>query len=248
MNLVNIIILSVTGLLCALHVSFTTSVLIIYPSDLGGTNWSGILSVIELVIALTVGLVIGTNAYKISDGGMNVSTFLFGMALLGNAIVTMYRMSETGLLFDGFCKSDICPTTVYRTKFEINEKPDCKFNTYFDSPTMWKTNTIDWFDKSNYKTDANLFDKYPGTFYTEDNFPTYEACWYWGCDPVCNDRHDINRLSAIFSLIMSIVYLILTACTRFIRTDYTIVSAEPESEPEPVAPVEEKLENTRLRL
>ncbi len=247
MKLQNIIILSVAGLCCALHVSYTTGVLLIYPSDLGGTNWSGTLTLIELVVALVVGILIGTNAYEISDKGMNVSTLLFGLALLASGIVSMYRVSETGLLFDGFCTSDVCPTTVFRTKFEINEKPDCKFNTYYTSSAFWKTNTIDWFDKTKYDSNADLFDEYTGTTYTRETFPSYEACWYWGCDPVCNDRHDSNRLSAYLSMVMTIVYLMLTASTRFIN-DYTMVSGDP-SDPEPESvTVSEKLENTRLRL
>lgn len=98
-----------------------------YPSDIGETNWSMILSYIEVVVGAST-LLIGTSVFGIELGNpsikekrpIKISTILFSVIFLINIILSGYRMSEMGLfLTSGICKRTtgdlVCPTVLFRS-------------------------------------------------------------------------------------------------------------------------------------
>lgn len=190
-------------------------------------NWSGILSIIEGATSVAAALISTVTALpylstKVVDKSpIRFATVYYGIFTLISVIVAMYRWSETGRLFDiGLCvrtEGDlVCPTVLYRTEFEIEKREDCKFNNFADSSSVWNTQTrVDWSSADVYseKSRGYLFRAYSEARQTveitEEEMTLYHDCWYWGCDPVCNERHDINELLCYGSLIASIAYMLL---------------------------------------
>lgn len=194
-------------------------------------NWSGILSCIELGTAIGVLLLATVTAIPYLEtlnianrGPLKFATIYYAVFSLTSIVIAMYRLSETGILFDfGMCSRTegdlVCPTVLYRTEMEIENVTDCKFNNFADSPAMWNTNgmpLIDWSDKTMYdkKSQSIIFEAYRiarGTSLSisKDEMTLYHDCWYWGCDSVCNDRHTINQILAYASCVVSIMYLAL---------------------------------------
>ena len=193
-------------------------------------NWSGILSCIELGTAIGVLMLASVTAIpyleilKIENRApLKFATIYYAVFSLTSIVIAMYRLSETGMLFDfGMCSRTegdlVCPTVLYRTEMDIENVTDCKFNNFADSPAVWNTNgvpLIDWSNKEMYdkKSQSILFEAYKqargGSDISEDEMTLYHDCWYWGCDSVCNDRHNINRALALASCIASIMYLAL---------------------------------------
>lgn len=193
-------------------------------------NWSGILSCIELGTAIGVLMLASVTAIPYLEilnienrGPLKFATIYYAVFSLTSIVIAMYRLSETGMLFDfGMCSRTegdlVCPTVLYRTEMNIENVTDCKFNSFADSPAVWNTNgvpLIDWSDKEMYdkKSQSILFQAYKqardDVTISEDEMTLYHDCWYWGCDSVCNDRHNINRALALASCIASIMYLAL---------------------------------------
>ena len=225
-------------------------------------NWSGILSCIELGAAVGVLLLSSVTAIPYL-GVLNIknrapikfATIYYAVFSLIAVVISMYRVSETGLILDiGICvrtEGDlVCPTVLYRTEFDISNKSDCKFNNFADSPSVWNTNAvplIDWSDKEMYDKSSQkiLFEAFTAArgevSITEEEMTLYHDCWYWGCDSVCNDRHDINRILAMASCAASVMYLALATISGIqsgFDSDYAEVPMVIPSEEDQTVPVE----------
>ncbi len=223
-------VLSSLGIIC-FHVY---SIAIDYPLNIFTDssvqrNWSGILSCIEIgvgagvLLLTTVTAAPYINAVRIKNRTpIKFATIYYAILALASVIISVYRLSETGTIFDnGICKRMegdlVCPTVLFRSKMTIDNKTDCRFNAFADSSSVWNkagVPTIDWSDKEMYdkKSQSIVFDAYK-TARTDvdidmDEMTLYHDCWYWGCDEVCNDRHNINIVMAYASAIVSIIYII----------------------------------------
>ena len=223
----SILILSVlTGVyLC----SISSYNLLTYPSSIGSTNWSGLLSLIELCVGfglvLMVSVVVGPeiDVLKITESSTErISTIFCAIMFLISFIVSMYRCGETGILpTNGVCIRTtgdlVCPTVLFRTEHNISALEDCKFNAFAENPAAWiltGNDRIDWSIKRTYSDKVELFRLYnlsiPNSdILNADEMITYEDCYYWGCDPVCNERHDYNIFLAWSSLFTSLSLFII---------------------------------------
>jgi len=224
-------------------------------------NWSGILSCIEIGVGAGVLMLTSVTAAPYIDilpiknkTPIKMATIYYSVFSLSSIIIASYRFGEMGLLWEGgICSrtdgSFVCPTVLYRTEFEIENVTDCKFNNFNDSPSAWNTNgvpIIDWSNKEMYdkKSQATLFNAYKAARGTsvdisEDEMTLYHDCWYWGCDKVCNDRHNINIVMAYGSAVSSVLYIVLTVLSG--------VQSAPTSEPEPVEVVPlEPVQETKI--
>lgn len=126
-----------------------------------------------------------------------------------------------------------CPTTRFNKykKNKITEKSECMFNAYNqDSIETNGTTLIDWSMKKNYdatkrselvqrvnqklniacvdnKCQLGSCDANDKCVVSDDDLPKIHWCWYWGCDPVCNERYTVNQAWLTFSWINAIFYL-----------------------------------------
>lgn len=207
-------------------------------------NWSGILSIIEAATGVSAALICTMTAVPylntvIDKAVVRFATVFYGIFSLISVIITMYRWSETGRLFEtGLCvrtEGDlVCPTVLYRTKFDITNKEDCKFNNFADSSSAWNTQTrVDWSSADVYseKHRGFLFQAFSEARQTveitEEEMTLYHDCWYWGCDPICNERHNFNEILCYGSLAASILYIVLAIISSIqIAEEYTKVSTE----------------------
>ena len=219
-------------------------------------NWSGILSCIELGTAIGVLMLSSVTAIPYLEvldiknrGPLKFATIYYVVFFLTSIVAAMYRLSETGMFLDiGVCSRTegdlVCPTVLYRTEMNIANTSDCKFNNFADSPSVWNTNAvplIDWSDKEMYDKSSQklLFEAFTAArgevSITEDEMTLYHDCWYWGCDSVCNDRYNINRILTLASCVVSVMYLALATLSgiqsgfdsdyKEVPTDIPIVEA-----------------------
>ena len=223
-----------------------------FPSDIGETNWSLILSYIEVGVGAST-ILIATAVFGIEIGNthikekrpLKISTILFSVIFLICIVLSGYRMSEMGLFLNsGICKRTtgdlVCPTVLYRSEYDIEDVRDCTFNAFAESPGAWLKTGIDWSDKSVYTNKELLFEAYKvgrpdGDIKTVDDMLIYSDCYYWGCDPICNDRHDHNVFHAWSLLISSIVCFVIVVITVF-QTDNSyvrVLQTEKSEEEEP---------------
>lgn len=225
-----------------------------YSNDIGETNWSWMLSLIELGIAGCILLLtIVSGAIYVHEHDIKNKTairwkaWLYGILCAASLVVSAYRMSEMGIIFpNGLCKRTkgdlVCQTVLFKTYRTIEEIGDCNFNAFAESSSAWKTTgsyLIDWSNKDVY-TDRNLlYAAYKnatgesGNIVNEDEMLIYSDCYYWGCDPICNDRHDHNMFLAYSSTGASGLYLVMIIISVLqIEVKYTVVLAEPEADPE----------------
>ena len=143
-----------------------------FPSDIGETNWSLILSYIEVGVGAST-ILIATAVFGIEIGNtqikekrpLKISTILFSVIFLICIVLSGYRMSEMGLFLNsGICKRTtgdlVCPTVLYRSEYDIEDVRDCTFNAFAESPTAWTKTGIDWSDKAVYTNKELLFEAY----------------------------------------------------------------------------------------
>lgn len=193
-------------------------------------NWSGTLSAIEIGVGTAVLLLCTVTAIPYLDvlniknkTPIKFATIYFAIMALASVIISMYRLSETGIISDnGICKRVegdlVCPTVLFRSEMNIENKEDCVFNAFANSASVWNragVPKIDWSDKDMYdkKSQQIVYDAYKAARedveITADEMTLYHDCWYWGCDEVCNDRHTININMAFASAIVSVIYIVL---------------------------------------
>ena len=199
-----------------------------YRENNGGRNWSGVLSGIQSFIGIAIILLVVSSVgpdlcvIKIKDKrSLRTTTILYGILFLISIVISAFRLGELGYLpTNGICVRTsgdlVCPTVIFRTEHEINTKEDCIFNAFAENPDAWVltgSNRLDWSNKKSYSYKPELFRVYnisrPGTLIkSADEMLTFEDCYYWGCDSVCNDRHDYNVFLAWSSLICSILLFV----------------------------------------
>ena len=202
-------------------------------------NWPIVLTWIELGFCISVLLLVFLTAFpyieiKLEKNPMRFSMIFYSLILIGSVIISAYRLSETGIILEGLCKSDFCPTTRW-----VGE--GCIFNNFADASDLWTSSGIDWSKETTYGKDnrQELYDAYvsartasddPINVDSADEMILYHDCWYWGCDSECHVRHDINRLAAYASLISSLLYtvIIILCVVELGADDYRPVAvAEP---------------------
>lgn len=240
-------VLSSLGMVC-LHIY---TIAIDYPLNIFSSvqlNWSGVLSCIEIglgtgiLLLATVAAAPYVNIASIQNRGpLKFATIYYAIISLASVIVSIYRLSETGLMFDtGVCKrtegSLVCPTVLFRTEMAIENKLDCVFNAFAESPSAWNkagVPKIDWSNEEMYdkKSQSVVFEAYKlareDIDINEDEMALYHDCWYWGCDEICNDRHLINVVMAYASAIVSVIYITLTVLSGIqSQFDYKAVETE----------------------
>lgn len=250
-------ILSSLGIIClqvyALAIDYPMN---IFSDSSLQMNWSGILSSIEAGVGAAVLLLCTVTAAPYIDvlriknrTPIKFATIYYALMAIASLIVTMYRLSETGIIFDnGICKRVegdlVCPTVLFRSQMTIENKTDCTFNAFADSPSVWNkagVPKIDWSDKEMYdkKSQQTVYDAYKAAR-TEveinvDEMTLYHDCWYWGCDEVCNDRHNINIVMAYASAIVSVIYIVLAILSGVqSEFDYKEVPVEAVPVDEPI--------------
>lgn len=199
-----------------------------YPENNGGTNWSGVLSGIESFIGIAVILLVGSSVgpdlcvLKIKDKeSLRTTTIFYGILFLISIVIAAYRLGELGYLpTNGICVRTtgdlVCPTVIFRTMYDIDTKEDCVFNAFAENPDAWVltgNNRLDWSNKKSYSYKKELFRVYnlsrpDTTIKSAADMVTFEDCYYWGCDPVCNDRYDYNVFLSWSSLISSILLFV----------------------------------------
>ena len=193
-------------------------------------NWSGTLSTIEIGVGTAVLLLCTVTAIPYLDvlniknkTPIKFATIYFAIMALASVIISMYRLSETGIISDnGICKRVegdlVCPTVLFRSAMKIENKEDCVFNAFANSASVWNragVPKINWYDKDMYdkKSQQTVYDAYKAARedveITADEMTLYHDCWYWGCDEVCNYRHTININMAFASAIVSVIYIVL---------------------------------------
>jgi len=196
-------------------------------TTIGGTNWSGTLSAIEsaggLALMLLGGFILGPEIFtpKIKDKRpLRTATIFSGIIFLISFIIAMYRCGEMGILpTNGICIRTtgdlVCPTVLFRTEYNITDVEDCKFNTFANSVSSWivSSYSVDWSKRGVYWDRELLYRVYnlsnpDGNIENVDEMITYEDCYYWGCDPVCNERHDYNIFLAWSSLFTSVALFV----------------------------------------
>lgn len=231
-----------------------------YPSDIEGTNWSMILSYIEIGVATST-ILVSTSVFGMeicnpvikNKRPIKVSTIIFSVMFVINVIISVYRLSETGLILEsGLCKrlegNLVCPTVLFRSRYDISDVEECKFNSFAESPNAWLSsgsNVIDWSNKSVYNDKDLLYKAYKhvrpnGDITKADDMVTYSDCYYWGCDPVCNDRHDNNEFQAWSSLTSSILFFVIIVFSLFqTNVRYEKLVQTDDSTPDEEAPEEE---------
>jgi hypothetical protein len=194
-------------------------------------NWSGILSTIEVGVGSAVLLLCTVTAVPYlgvidikNRAPIKFATIYYAIMALTSVIISIYRLSETGIIFDnGICKrlegDLVCPTVMFRSEMTIEKNEDCIFNAFADSSSVWNKAgdpKIDWSDREMYdkKSQQTVFDAYkaarPDVDIDMDEMTLYHDCWYWGCDEICNDRHRINIVMAYASVGVSVVYIVLS--------------------------------------
>ena len=220
-------------------------------------NWSGTLSAIEIGVGTAVLLLCTVTAIPYLDmlniknrTPIKFATIYYSIMALTSVIISMYRLSETGIIFDnGVCKRVegdlVCPTVLFRSEMEIENKADCVFNAFADSASVWNkagVPRIDWSDKAMYdkQSQQTVYNAYNAARedvdITVDEMTLYHDCWYWGCDEVCNDRHDINIVMAYASAIVSVIYITLAVLSG-VQSEFDYKEVPDE---DPIAiPVEE---------
>ena len=243
----SITILFMGGIISFLKICFDVVMLILYPlnefsgevvfPDIGQQpNWSGILTLIELGLAACVFVLVLTTAYPYlyiagDSDIVKCSTYFYALLTIGSVIVSVYRMSESGMISDnGICKrldGFVCPTVRYRSEFDIVSTADCTFNSFGTNPDVWTHKVgIDWSNKTVYDiaARAELFGIYINTNVSNSNIKEasdmllYHDCFYWGCDTVCNDLHFVNAWKVYASIVMSVMYAVLVILSIYVST------------------------------
>jgi len=211
--------------MCIIGVDFTED----------NTTWSSILSLIEFVLAIFFAAVIVIMSDFLFEKcprnpdrpTLKIGCILLAIIWVGSMVVTSVRFIETGIVLEyGLCSKDFCQTTIFR---KFNDSETCIFNSFSKDPDAWRLtdNPLDWSDKNTYYDKELLVSaKNPeldGEEETIENIQTYQECWHWGCDSLCNANYTINRTAVFFSLGLSILYFV-----SFITLTISLLTIKPE--------------------
>lgn len=218
-------------------------------------NYPGIMGIVEAALAgatILVGVVSAQAVLCDSDSRnskcpLRVSGFIYVAFALVSGVFFILRGMNTGMFMSGVCsKTDIdgCPPVRYDHLFptlKIENEAQCMVNTWTenvnlvegarlalttDPPTVFNR-LIDW------SKDANYVAEYPegsnkiidAQYVPPENL--YE-CVYWGCHPVCNDRHRMNEIWFYASAVSTALYLILAifSLATPVNEEYNKVSTD----------------------
>lgn len=190
-------------------------------------NRPGILAIYESVTAACI-LVIAVfmNASEPKKGHTVTSGVCFLLAFILSCIWAVERASTMGTIDflpeENTCRDTNrltgCPTTVFKeSNYTIESREDCKFNAYGDTVYPHDaTNSdplIDWanvefYDIANKPTlleKAQLADEE----LSSDDIGPISYCWYWACDPICNEeRYRLNQVWLMVSAMNTVFYLL----------------------------------------
>ena len=200
-------------------------------------NRSGELAITETALSggsFLIGTVISLATLGSKTRKIN-STLLWSMG----AVYTLFtilqvaylfeRMDKTGILNnwgwnDGTktCNDDSftgCPIARYLSinTSKIETISDCKFNA-FDinniNEGQGASQLVDWSNRLNYDSaNVNLLAtaaQSAGMNVDADAMEPIYACWYWGCNSVCNDRYKLNRVYIGYASANSIIYILMS--------------------------------------
>ncbi|MAT62926.1 MAG: hypothetical protein CL881_03915 [Dehalococcoidia bacterium] len=190
-------------------------------------NVPGIFAICESVAAACI--LIGALYINVSEpkkGHTVVSGVVFLLAFILSCVFTVWRASSMGtidfLSEKNTCRDTNkltgCPTTVFKeSNYMIESKEHCKFNAYGDTIYPHDANytdpLIDWSDKDNYdiskKDHLMVKIKKATTEINETDIGPISYCWYWACDPICNEeRYRLNQLWLTLSAMNTVFYLL----------------------------------------
>ena len=228
------------------------------------TTWSSILSLIEFVLAIFFAAVIVIMSdflftkcpRKPDRPTLKIGCILLAIIWVGSMVITSVRFIETGIVLEyGLCSRDFCPTTIFR---RLNNSKTCNFNAFAKDSDAWRfsENPLDWSDRNTYYDKEMLVaaknPELEGENETVSTIQTYQECWHWGCDSLCNANYTINRVAVFYSLGLSIIYFVsfitLTISLLTIKPNKKAVAIEenppdepeePDPESDPPAPDEE---------
>lgn len=209
----------------------------IFSDSVKQPNRSGELAIIETAMAggsFLIGTVIsvatlGSKTRKINSTLLWTMGAIYCVFTILQVAYLFERLDKTGILNnwgwnDGTktCNDDSftgCPIARYLSveNSKIETISDCKFNA-FDINNVndgeGASQLVDWSNRLNYDSaNVNLLAtaaQSAGMDVDADALEPIYACWYWGCNSVCNDRYRLNRVYIGYACANTIFYIVLS--------------------------------------